>query len=79
MSAIINEKIKINEKICSGCQICQLKCSYLRDKTFNPSRSFIKITVNDIIPRIEFIEGCTKCGQCARHCSYGALKLVEGE
>jgi len=78
MSVITNEKIKINEKSCTGCQVCQLKCSYIRDKAFNPSRAFIKISVDDIIPKITFIEGCTKCGQCAKHCSYGALKLVEG-
>ena len=70
-------KIEVNEKRCSGCQICQLKCSYLFDKSFNPSKAFISVSVDEVIPKIQFLDGCNNCGQCARHCSYGALTLKE--
>lgn len=77
MSQNLKFEIEINEKRCTGCQICQLKCSYLQDKSFNLSKAFINISVNDLTPKIQFLEGCTHCGQCARHCSYGALTLKE--
>ncbi|MHA1786040.1 MAG: 4Fe-4S dicluster domain-containing protein [Candidatus Helarchaeota archaeon] len=79
MTQDIAFKIEVNEKLCSGCQICQLKCSYIRDKVFNPNRAFIQISVNDVIPTIQFLDGCTQCGQCVKHCSYGALKLRRSE
>ncbi|NHI92646.1 MAG: hypothetical protein EAX96_09090 [Candidatus Lokiarchaeota archaeon] len=77
MSLIPKFEIEVNENNCTGCQICQLKCSYLQDKSFNSSKAFINISIEKLSPKIEFLEGCTHCGQCARHCSYNALILKE--
>ena len=70
-------KIRINEQNCTGCLVCQLYCSYLQTHEFNPSRAFISINLQGIIPAISFLEGCKNCGQCAKHCVYEALELIE--
>ena len=73
------KSIIVNEENCTGCMICQMKCSFLHFKEFNPSKAFIIIDLTDIIPKIHFLDDCTKCGQCVDHCLYGALEFKEEE
>ena len=76
---IIN-KIKIDPEKCVGCRICQLTCSFLYYKSFNPSKARIKVCeVYSLTPIIEFTEECVQCGECASSCLYGALELTAGE
>jgi len=71
--------IEIDEEKCTGCLICELWCSYIHHKTFNPSKANLKIEERyDLKPKIFFLDTCIKCGQCAQHCLYGALNIVEG-
>lgn len=71
--------IEINEERCTGCLICELWCSYTNYKTFNPSRANLKIQDRyGLRPKIIFLDTCKKCGQCAQHCLYGALNIMEG-
>ena len=61
---------------CSGCLICQLRCSLRFEKEINPAKSAIRIRrlageKNEY--DIFFTERCDNCGICARHCPYGAL------
>ena len=71
-------EIIIHEKNCAGCRICQLMCSSIYQKKFAPTEAFIQILDEyGLIPKISFLEGCIKCGQCAKHCLYGALEIVE--
>ena len=73
-------EIVIHEDKCTGCRICQLMCSSIYQKKFAPTEAFIQIVDEyGLIPKISFLEGCKKCGQCARHCLYGALEIVEVE
>ena len=76
---MIIKNIKINSEKCVGCRICQLTCSFLYHKSFNPSKARIKISeVYGLVPNIEFTDDCVQCGECANNCLYGALKLIEG-
>jgi NAD-dependent dihydropyrimidine dehydrogenase PreA subunit len=73
-------EITINEEMCTGCRICQLVCSSIYQKKFSPNDAYIQIfDPYELIPKISFLEGCNKCGQCARHCLYGALIIKESE
>ena len=74
-------EILFNEKKCTGCKICQLWCSFIFNEKFAPSKAFIQIIedYDGVITNVMFLEGCTQCGQCARHCLYGALELKEGD
>ncbi|MBD3227759.1 MAG: hypothetical protein GF329_06185 [Candidatus Lokiarchaeota archaeon] len=70
--------VKVEEN-CTGCRICQLRCSYINYKEFNFTKAFIKIDLIDIQPKIEFLEDCKGCFECAKHCLYGALDIKEVE
>ena len=61
---------------CTGCLICELRCSLRFDKAFNPARAAIVIrrqtdSLNEYT--ISFTAQCDSCGICARYCPYGAL------
>jgi Fe-S-cluster-containing dehydrogenase component len=71
--------IIVNQNNCTGCKVCELICSFLYQNEFNPSKANIRIIDEyELTPVIEFTEQCNHCGQCARNCLYGALKL-EGD
>ncbi len=72
--------ISVYSENCVGCRICQFWCSYTYKKKFNPSEANIEITnIYGLTPKIVFSESCNQCGQCARHCLYGALKILKEE
>ncbi|MFX1323467.1 MAG: 4Fe-4S dicluster domain-containing protein [Promethearchaeota archaeon] len=72
--------IEINEEKCTGCIICRLWCSYTHFKIFNPSKANILIEDQyGQTPMIYFGNECTNCGECARHCLYGALRIKGGD
>ena len=61
---------------CTGCLICELRCSLRFEKSFRPARAAIVIRRQTDSPseyRISFTDGCDRCGICARYCSYRAL------
>lgn len=61
---------------CTGCLICELRCSARFEDNFNPAKAMIKIRRNVRACNeynISFDEKCDNCGICARFCSYGAL------
>lgn len=67
---------------CTGCLICQLRCSFRFVKEFNPSRSVIVIDRlggegNEYA--IAFTPQCDNCGICARFCPYEALTWTKGK
>jgi len=68
--------IAVDPASCTGCLICQLRCSLRFEKAFNPSKSQIRIrrlVGGDCEYAISFTDRCDNCGICARYCPYGAL------
>lgn len=68
--------ITVDPAKCTGCRICQLRCSLRLEKAFSLSRARISIQrlVNqDTEYSISFTNECDACGICARYCPYGAL------
>ncbi|MFC1914517.1 4Fe-4S dicluster domain-containing protein [Chloroflexota bacterium] len=71
--------IVVHPDSCVRCYRCQLECSFLRTRMFNPEEAFIKIDwnwVNDK-PSISFTDDCDNCGVCVRACIYECLTLRE--
>jgi formate hydrogenlyase subunit 6/NADH:ubiquinone oxidoreductase subunit I len=68
-------EIIVNENLCTGCRMCQLICSFNTYIIFSIEKAFIKIdNAYTLVPKIIFLDGCTKCGLCVQNCLYGALK-----
>jgi len=66
---------------CTGCRICELVCSMIRSREYNPQRSCIKVLRNmelDVsIPVIETT--CDFCGKCSEWCFQEAIRFVSWE
>jgi len=68
--------IEVDPARCTGCLICELRCSLRFEKAFRPARAAIVIrrqTGSRDEYRISFTDRCDNCGICAQYCSYGAL------
>ncbi len=74
-----NYDILILEEKCTGCFRCELACSHLFTKAFNPSRSRIRVMLSGADCVIELTEECNGCGVCVDHCLYDALRKSERE
>ena len=71
--------IHITTEKCTGCLRCELACSDLYMKSFNPSLARIHVVVSGADCSIDFTDECVACGVCADHCFYGALEKVKRE
>lgn len=72
--------ILIHPEKCTGCLICELRCSLRFVKAFNSSRSAIQIRrlVGDNHEfAVALTELCDNCGICVRFCPYEALELTK--
>ncbi len=68
--------ITVNVANCTGCLICELRCSLRFEKAFNPSKAQIvirRLVAADDEYAISFTDRCDNCGICVRYCPYGAL------
>jgi ferredoxin len=68
--------ITVRASKCTGCLVCELRCSFRFEKTFNPAKAAIQVRrqVSSASEyKIGFTEKCDRCGLCVRFCSYGAL------
>jgi len=70
--------IDVRPEKCTGCLICQLACSLVHHKLFNPSLAKISIKFVGDEREITFTEDCDRCGTCAKFCAYGALEVKGG-
>ncbi len=70
--------VKAKWERCNGCQICQLICSFVHEKVFNPTKAAIRIERlgGKTEFGISFTPECDHCGICADYCLYGALIRV---
>ena len=72
--------IKVNPSICVGCRICELACSFTRQKYFSPAEACIQVLFNDDGSlTIEIGSGCRTCETplCIRFCPVGAISVSE--
>ncbi|OAN54575.1 (Fe-S)-binding protein [Paramagnetospirillum marisnigri] len=61
---------------CTGCRQCEMACSFEKDRSFNPSKS--RIRVFDIHSQARFIPyTCTQCSQawCLHACPVDAIRV----
>ncbi len=73
--------IRVNSSQCTGCLICEMRCSFRFERAFNPSQAAIKVLrTGDSASEYNVLltEKCDNCGICARFCPYGAL-IQEGK
>lgn len=70
------EPIVMDNLKCSGCMMCQLRCSFVHTGVFNlEDAGIVIIEVPPGCKEITFNENCLGCGVCGRYCSYGAIKF----
>ena len=64
---------KINRKLCTGCRICEVVCSFVHEGEFAPKRS--RIRIESEWPEMEKVHVCVACKrkECISACSPGAL------
>jgi len=74
-----NYDIQVFTERCTGCLRCQLACSDLYTKAFNPSAARIRVIMSGADCSILFTEECTECGVCVDHCFHGALQKTKRE
>lgn len=76
----VSGRLIISAPKCRGCLSCQLACSFVKYKLFNPLKSHIRIErdveTEDTYPVID--SECDLCGGnpvCAEVCPYGAIEF----
>ena len=74
-----NYDIQVSTERCTGCLRCQLACSDLYTKAFNPSTARLRVIISGADRSILFTEECNKCGVCVDQCFHGALQKMKRE
>jgi Fe-S-cluster-containing hydrogenase component 2 len=72
----------VREDMCTGCRMCVLACSAIKEDVFSFSNdySFIEI-IHPKTPgtfAVRFTEGCDGCTYCLQFCGYEAIEKPEG-
>ena len=76
----IGKPIDIDVSRCTGCLICQMRCSLRFEKAFNPTKAAIQI--NRLVNQpnefeVIITDKCDRCGICVIFCPYAALHQQE--
>jgi anaerobic carbon-monoxide dehydrogenase iron sulfur subunit len=71
-------KLRVSEKKCTGCQLCQLACSAVKEGNYSlrEARIHISFPFKEKGPKIVVCRQCKKC-KCMEACQYGAFKKDE--
>lgn len=66
-------KLKIDNKLCTGCQICETQCVYFHNNIYGQrSAARLRIETTDKGSKIFY---CTLCKKCIKACEPGALSI----
>jgi Fe-S-cluster-containing hydrogenase component 2 len=67
-------KIRMDPGKCTQCYCCQLICSFIHGRSFNPEEAGIVIGLQK---GISFSDQCRKnCSACVNYCPTGALSTI---
>jgi len=63
---------------CTGCRICELVCSVVKQGEFKPSASYIRVMRNKEmdVNVVALSTKCDYCGECVEWCMPEAIKFV---
>ena len=66
--------LMFKKSLCTGCKLCQLACSAVHEKVFNPEKARIRITHEYNKDGIHVTSRhCTFCKKCEEACPEGAI------
>jgi len=71
-------RFKVSEKRCTGCQLCQMACSLVKEERYSLNRSRIRVfpSLREKGPKIVVCRQCKQC-KCIEACQYDAFKRDE--
>lgn len=76
MVGLQSKHLIVNPKLCTGCNLCELICSFTKFKVFNPRKSLIRVSYNYELGFLEGMTVCTQCGKCLEVCPTGSIHVV---
>lgn len=68
-------KMIVDSKTCTGCLICAMTCSFIKEKRIDITESRIYV-IHSSLAQTKVLY-CTHCGNCISECPEGALKFDE--
>lgn len=71
-------RLAFDSGLCTGCSICELVCSFMKFKVFNPKLSMIRVTYDYELGRVREVSICSQCGVCVASCPNNALVISNG-
>lgn len=71
-------KLKVDEKRCSGCNVCRVVCTLENFGVVQPVKALLQIKGRFPEPGVYNIAYCNQCGICAEECPEGAIKESGG-
>lgn len=68
-------KIVVNSEACTGCEICALTCSFVKEGLMDSRKGRIYV-IKPALTRTEVLF-CNQCGNCIKECPEKALSFNE--
>lgn len=67
-------RLMINKKICTGCRMCEVICSFFHDRIFRPAAARVHV-VKDLSKNIDYPIVCRHCKKpkCLKSCPVCAI------
>jgi Fe-S-cluster-containing hydrogenase component 2 len=78
----MKKNLAVDPEKCTGCRICELVCSMVKESNFNPKKARIKVHLVGIpeIPVPVLSRLCDECGGepvCLKYCPVEAISFSE--
>ncbi len=74
--------VRADMELCTGCKLCELACSFIKEGVFDPLKSRIRVHMIGLpeVPVPVYQPNCDYCGgdpNCVKFCTPGALTYSE--